>query len=193
MKPGELVVVVESVREAVKFYTEKLSFDLIYLETQTDHGEYTMTSARVRKGKCSLMFRVPAVDELAEFSVVKRCASRCITVRIEIKKGLEKYFTKCRKKQLNISGDIKEATDRSSLSFTVRDPFGVRLYFMQQTGPARHAVPGDFLGVPFKKAELAQTAAQNSFMEEMVSKLKKLGVLRRAGKKYARQWLKLNS
>ena len=191
MKPGELVVVVESVRDAVKFYTEKLSFDLVRLETQLEQDdEFTMTFAKVRKGKCCLSFRMPSIDELAEFSVIKRCSSRCINLTIELKKGIEKYFAKCNKKQINISGDIREASDRRSLSFLVRDPFGVKLQFIQYTTSVKRAVPGQFLDLPFKKTELTQTAAQNNFMEAMVARLKKIGVLRRAGKKYARQWLK---
>lgn len=190
MKSGELVVVVESVREAVKFYTEKLSFDVVTLETQEERGDYTIVSAKLRKGKCFISFRTATVEELAEFSVIKRCSSRCVSLQIELKKGLEKYFAKCSKKGVLISSEIKESPGTGARSFSVRDPFGVKLQFIQFDEAFKQPAATNFLGLPFRKQELSQTTTQNSYMEEMVSKLKKIGVLRRAGKKYARQWLK---
>ena len=82
MKSGELVVVVESVRDAVKFYTEKLSFDVVLLETQEERGEHAIVAARLRKGKCFIHFRTATIDELAEFSVIKRCSSRCVLLQV---------------------------------------------------------------------------------------------------------------
>ena len=192
MKSGELVVVVESVREAVKFYTEKLSFDVVTLETQEERGEYGIVSARLRKGKCFISFRTASTDELAEFSVIKRCSSRCLTLQVELKKGLEKYFTKCGKKGVLVSNEIKESSSTGARSFSVRDPFGVKIQFIQPNEAFKQSAATNFLGLPFRKSELAQTSTQNSYMEEMVAKLKKIGVLRRAGKKYARHWLKDN-
>jgi uncharacterized glyoxalase superfamily protein PhnB len=188
MRSGELVVVVESVREAVKFYTEKLSFDVVHLETQEDRGDHAIIAARVRKGKCFIHFRTATIDELAEFSVIKRCASRCVSLQVELKKGLDKYFAKCGKKGVLISSEIKETA--GVRSFSVRDPFGVKIQFVQEDAAFKQPAATNFLGLPFRTHELSQTAAQNTYMDEMVSKLKKVGVLRRAGKKYARQWLK---
>lgn len=190
MKSGELVVVVESVREAVKFYTEKLSFDVVSLDTQEDRGDYTITAAKVRKGKCFIYFRTATVDELAEFSVIKRCSSRCVSMRIELKKGIEKYFAKCSRKGVTISPEIKNSPEKGTRSFSVRDPFGVKLEFVQVDAAFKQPDATNFLGLPFRKQELSQTSTQNAYMEKMVAKLKKIGVLRRAGKKYARQWLK---
>lgn len=189
MKSGELVVVVESVREAVKFYTEKLSFDVVTLETLEERGEYAIASARLRKGKCFVSFRTATVDEFAEFSVIKRCASRCMSMQVELKKGLEKYYAKCSKKGMVVS-EIKESSHTGAKSFSVRDPFGIKLQFVQPNEAFKQPGAANFLGLPFRKQELVQTTAQNAYMEEMVSKLKKIGVLRRAGKKYARHWLK---
>ena len=190
MKSGELVVVVESVREAVKFYTEKLSFDVVSLDTQDGGGEIIITAARLRKGKCFLHFRVPVVDELAEFSVVKRCISRCAGLQIELKKGIEKYFNKCSKKGITTTSEITATPTKGMRSFTVRDPFGLKVLFFQMDETFKAQGATSFLGLPLRKQELAQTSAQNAFMDEMIHKLKKIGVLRRAGKKYARVWLK---
>lgn len=190
MRSGELVVVVESVREAVKFYTEKLGFDVVQLETQEDRGDFIIISARVRKGKCFVYFRTATIEELAEFSVIKRCTSRCVSLHVEMKKGIEKYYAKCNKKGVLISSEIKESPDKGVRSFSVRDPFGVKIHFVQPDEAFKPHAATNFLGLPFRKDELSQTATQNTYMEEMVSKLKRIGVLRRAGKKYARQWLK---
>lgn len=190
MKSGELVVVVESVREAVKFYTEKLSFDVVSLETTDDRGDFSITAAKLRKGKCFILFRTATVDELAEFSVIKRCSSRCVSLRVELKKGIEKYFAKCAKKGITVATELKEESSTGAKSFTARDPFGVKILFVQTKEDAKPVAENSFLGLPLRRQELSQTTAQNAFMEEMVSKLKKIGVLRRAGKKYARLWLK---
>ncbi|MBM3887088.1 VOC family protein [Candidatus Dependentiae bacterium] len=189
MKSGELVVVVESVREAVKFYTEKLSFDVVQLDTQEERGEFTIVAARIRKGKCFIYFRTAAIDELAEFSVIKRCSSRCVSLQVELKKGIEKYYAKCNKKGVVVS-ELKESADKGIKTFAVRDPFGVRVQFIQPDLAFKPQAAANFLGLPFRKQDLSQTSMQNAYMEEMVGKLKKIGVLRRAGKKYARQWLK---
>lgn len=188
MKSGELVVVVDSVRDAVKFYTEKLSFDVVSLETVEEHSEFAINSAKLRKGKCFIILRAAAIDELADFTVIKRCASRCVSLQIEMKKGIEKFFVKCSKKGLLVSPEIKETPEIKS--FSVRDPFGVKLFFVQPNESIKQPAATNFLGLPFRKQELVQTSAQHAYMEEMVAKLKKIGVLRRAAKKYARQWLK---
>lgn len=190
MKSGELVVVVESVRDAVKFYTEKLSFDVVLLETQEERGEHAIVAARLRKGKCFIHFRTATIDELAEFSVIKRCSSRCVLLQVELKKGIDKYFAKCSKKGILISNEIKDTPQSGARTFSVRDPFGVKIQFIQINQEFRHPGATSFLSLPFRKQDITQMAAQNAYMEEMVSKLKKIGVLRRAGKKYARHWIK---
>ena len=192
MKSGELIVVVESVREAVKFYTEKLSFDVVQLETQEERDEYTIVAAKLRKGKCFIHFRTAMLDELAEFSVIKRCPSRCLLLQVELKKGIEKYFAKCARKGVVVSQEIQEVPEKGIKTFTVRDPFGVKMRVVQPTAAVKPHAETQFLGLPFRKQDLVQTQAQNAFMDEMVTKLKRIGVLRRAGKKYARQWLKHN-
>lgn len=190
MKSGELVVVVESVRDAVKFYTEKLSFDVVQLETQEDRGDHGIVAARLRKGKCFVHFRMATIEELADFSVIKRCSSRCVLLQVELKKGIDKYFTKCLKKGVVVSTEIKDLPHLGTRSFIVRDPFGVKLQVIQVDPTFKQPAATSFLSLPFRKQDLVQTAAQNAYMEEMVSKLKKVGVLRRAGKKYARLWVK---
>src|SRR5260221_12819284 len=116
MKSGELLVIVDSVEEAIKFYTEKLAFDIARVEASRDVVN-TLHSAHLRKGKCGLIFRTPLVEELAEFSFIKRCGSRCIGFNVEMKKGIDKYFQRCQKKGLKTT----ELKDHDGLQqFTLR-------------------------------------------------------------------------
>jgi len=92
MKSGELVIVVDSVENVIKFYTEKLGFDVVELCTKdkSEQSENSLSYGRVKKGKCFIAFRLPSVEELAEFSFIKRCVSRSTGLYIEMKKGIEK-------------------------------------------------------------------------------------------------------
>ena len=98
MKSGISVFVVDSIEKAVKFYTEKLSFDVVELSVDPE-TKRILDYAQVRKGKCFIIFRSPRVDELAEFSLVKRCGTRGTGLYVQMKKGLDKYFERCKKKK----------------------------------------------------------------------------------------------
>ena len=182
MKSSELLLIVDSVEEAVKFYTEKLAFDIANLEVSKESPS-TFAAAHLRKGKCFISFKTPQVEELAEFSFIKRCASRCVGLRAEMKKGIEKYFQRCQKKGLKVVTELKE--NDGVKSFAIRDPFGVKLIFVQPVeGKVR--VSSDVAG---KSAEV-RGRKETEVVNEMVEHLRTFGILRRAAKKYAKLKIK---
>jgi uncharacterized glyoxalase superfamily protein PhnB len=183
MKSGELLVIVESVEEAIKFYTEKLAFDITGVEASKDSAN-TLHSAHLRKGKCGIVFRTPLVEELAEFSFIKRCGSRCIGFNIEMKKGLDKYFQRCQKKGLKTT-ELKERDGYQQ--FVIRDPFGTKLVFSQLIGskPAKPTL--DFLGLHLTEQDITGKGRKEvDIIDDMVEQLRTFGILRRAAKKYAK-------
>ncbi len=183
MKSSELLVVVDSVEEAVRFYTEKLAFDIIDLQLNKENPN-TLLAAHLRKGKCFILFRIPAIEELAEFSFIKRCASRCIGLHIDMKKGLDKYYERCLKKGLKIISEPKDMAD-GTRNFSLRDPFGIKLIFSQLQEGKKFTTSPDLLGLhidPKRKDE--------NQINDMVDHLRKFSVLRRAAKKYSKLKLK---
>lgn len=82
-KVGKTLLVVESVEKAVKFYTERLGFSLSDITLQRD-GECYLSSADVKKGNVILTLRSPAIEELAEFGMVKRCSGRSAGVFVSL-------------------------------------------------------------------------------------------------------------
>ena len=189
MKSGELIIVVESVEKAIKFYTEKLAFDVTYLETKKDDPS-ALSCARLKKGKCMLQLRAPHVEELADFSFIKRCASRSIGLYIELKTGIEKYYDRCKKKKITIVTELK-SLDNGMREFSVRDPFGVRLIFVQEKEGHVAKPSRNFFGLQIQDSDLAEYKKGGThFLDRMVAQLKSYGILRRAAKKYAKLRLK---
>lgn len=188
MKTGELVVIVDSVEDAVKFYTERLAFDIASLQIDAEN-QHQLGYAHLKKGKCSIIFRKPTVQEFAEFTFIKRCSSRCVTLLVEMKNGLDKYFAKCSKKDVVV---IQEPRDIKPgvRSFVISDPFGVKLMCIQtaeQNKPAELNV----LGVQLQRANLVNRKdAEKLYLEQIAAQLKRFGVLRRASKKYAKLRIK---
>ena len=185
MKSSELVIIVDSVEEAVKFYTEKLAFDLVDAQASKENRN-SLLSAHIRKGKCFITFRTPYVEELAEFSFIKRCASRCIGLYIEMKKGLDRYFARCRKKGLNVLSEPKDTPD-GYRNFTIRDPFGIKLIFAQPREGVVIKPNADFVGM---NINLHSGAKEADLIADMIYHLKGMGILRRAGKKFAKLKIK---
>lgn len=189
MKSSELVLLVESVEEAVKFYTEKLAFDIVDLQ-ESKEGGATLTSARLRKGKCFVRFRLPQVEELAEFSFIKRCSSRCIGLYVEMKKGIERFYERCQKKNVKMVSELKDQQDGVK-TFALRDPYGVRITVAQPIEGFEEQAPTGFLGSPLKQADaLGKPRSEDDLVDEMVVKLRDFGVLRRSAKKYAKLCMK---
>ncbi|MFH1831239.1 MAG: VOC family protein [bacterium] len=190
MRTGELVVVVDSVEEAVKFYTEKLGFDIVELvEDQTDPR--TLGFAQLRKSKCGVVFRKPLVEEFAEFSFIKRCLSRCVGLSLEVNKGIEKLFTRCSKKGIDIVHALADDPKRKIKFFTVKDPFGIKLEFMQALEGASSKPSLNFHGLYINEQDLKKLSeTEEVLVDKMVDVLKKFGILRRAAKKHAKIHLK---
>lgn len=191
MKNSTPVLVVDSVETAIKFYTEKLAFDIAEsMVHKEEHADNVFAYALLKKGKCVIMFRTPHVEELAEFSFIKRCASRCTGLYVEIKKGFDKYYQKCSKKGVQIVYELKEQPwgDRT---FSIKDPFGFMLTFAQ---PIENFAAKDsnlFCGMPINlKDSTGKAYTEKELTDKMVTHLKSFGILRRAAKKYAKTWLK---
>jgi len=190
MKSSELVVVVDSVENVIKFYTEKLGFDVVELCThgKTEQSENALSYGRIKKGKCFISFRLPSVEELAEFSFIKRCVSRSTGLYVEMKKGIEKYFQRCKKKGVQI---VEELSDKEwgHKTFAIKDPCGIKLMFAQPIEGFSPKKDPNFLGLSLKSGDIESKSKDKELIEEMSAWLKNFGILRRAAKKYAKLWL----
>ncbi len=191
MKSSELLLITDSVEEAIKFYTEKLAFDLVDTEHNKENPN-TLLGASIRKGKCFIHIKAPQVEELAEFSFIKRCASRCVGTYIHMKKGIEKYYQRCQKKDVRISSELKtitcDATGSIYKTFTIRDPFGVKLVFAQlveEKKPTTIDVAGMIITINDVKSR-----KESDLLNDMINHLRTFGILRRAAKKYSKQKIK---
>lgn len=176
VKSGKAVIVVDSVEKAVKFYTEKLAFDVVELAAGKE-GEHFLNYAQLRKGKCFLILRVPAVEELAEFSMIKRCTGRGTGLYIELKKGIEEYLERCRKKNVIVVHDLQKQP-WGEKTFVIKDPHGIRITIAQPIEGFVSPNPNDFCGLKVNGQGDAQ-------LEEMIKWLKGFGILRRVSKKYS--------
>ena len=189
MKSSEVVLLVESVEEAVKFYAEKLAFDIVDIQESKEGGN-TLTSARLRKGKCFIRLRLPQVEELAEFSFIKRCASRCVGLYVEMKKGIERFYERCQKKGVKIIVELKDQGEGLKF-FAIRDPYGIRIAFAQAIEGFKAPTATTLLGSPLKLIDASgKTLKDNEIIDTMVGHLKDFGILRRSAKKYAKLHLK---
>lgn len=191
IKSSEPIILVESVQEAVKFYTEKLSFDLVNLQLSDDGRE--LLAATVKKSKCVIHFKEPKVEEQAEFSFIKRCPNRCISLFIELKAGLDAFFQRCAKKRDLVVLHKPEATPRGYRSFALKDPFGLTLVFAQalEANRFRHASSVIGLGLKTSANDVsAFTRGEEQPVNALIAKLKTFGVLRRAAKKFAKLYFK---
>ncbi len=188
MKTGELVVLVDSVQEAVKFYTEKLGFDIVELrESQSD--PHVLDFALVRKSKCGIVFRKPFVEEFAEFSFIKRCMSRCVGLKIELNSGIEKFFDRCQKKGVDVVLPLEQDQEKKSFSF--KDPFGIKLTCIQFLEKSAMQPDYDFHGYFINKQDLEKRPeSEDRLLSNMVEQVRKFGILRRSAKKYAKSKLK---
>ena len=190
MKPGELVVIIDSVEEAVKFYTEKLSFDISDLR-KSHEDKTSLAYVRLKKGKCFLIFRKPRIEELAEFSYIKRCVGRSIGLTIEIKNSIHKLFERYKKKGIKIVRTLTHDDITNVDSFVISDPFGIKITFIQ---PAeKPVVPASlhFFDLTLNQQERADiNRAETIHLDRMIEQLKNYKVLRRAAKKFAKTQLK---
>lgn len=192
MKSGELVLIIDSVEEGVKFYTEKLGFDLTDLKEGSE-GEKHLVYAHLRKGKCGISLRTPCVEELAAFSFIKRCANRCTGFFIEMKKGIEKYYQKCIKKDLKVAVELKSTVWGYKI-FSIRDPFGTILTFgepIKQSGTPPLKFEEFGMNIDREMVKAKKNADINAQIEKSVGYLKQFGISRRASKKFAKLKVKI--
>ena len=188
MKSGKPLFVVDSVEDAVKFYSEKLGFDIVELATKKEDSRCFVEYALLKKGKCFVCFRVPSMGELAEMSMVKHCAGRGAGIYVEMKKGLEKYLERCNKKGVLIVDQPKKQP-WGEVTFSIKDPFGFKLTFAQPLEEGEWQPSNEFCGLgAIGKPEGEEAEAK--VLEEMIVWLKGFGFLRRVAKKFSRLWLK---
>lgn len=184
MKSGEIVIVVDSVETALRFYTEKLPFDIIDLQFSKEDTSI-LASAYLRKGKCFIRFRRPIVEELAEFSFIKRCQSRCVELSIETKNDIEKLISRCEKKDVKIASPL--VTVNGFETFSVRDPFGIKIRFMQETTQIQEKPQPEIVGLHINSTDITRFKEEDeTVLDAAVTHLKNFGISRRAAKKYAK-------
>ncbi|MCB9492700.1 MAG: VOC family protein [Epsilonproteobacteria bacterium] len=188
-KAGELVVVVECVEQALRFYTDKLAFDVVDIDIkQSEYEKAHVVSARLKKGKCFVTFKSPSVEELAEFSFIKRCAGRCISITIEIRTGLGKYFDRCCKRDIKVIRELEHDDEMSS--FTIKDPFGLKVTFFQPREVSKQQSVV-FLGGVYSRDDLRlSTEQENRLHEQIVDRIKPFGLLRRTARKFVKKKFK---
>jgi uncharacterized glyoxalase superfamily protein PhnB len=188
MKSCKPLFVVDSVEDAVKFYTEKLGFDVFELCAKKEGSRSFLEYALLKKGKCFLGFRIPSVGELAEMSMIKHCAGRGAGVYIEMKKGIDKYLQRCAKKGVNILEQPKKQP-WGDVTFSIKDPFGFRLTFAQPLEEGEWQLSNEFVGMgPVGRPDTPEQETRT--IEDMIIWLKGFGLLRRVAKKFSRLWLK---
>ena len=188
MKAGTPHFIVDAVEDAVKFYSEKLGFDIVELAARKDDGRCYLEYVLLKKGKCFIGFCAPNPSELAEMSMVKHCAGRGAGVYVEMKKGFEKYLERCNKKGVTIIEQPKKQP-WGDVTFSIKDPFGFKVTFAQSLPESEWRPSNEFCGMgPVEKPHGVDQEAKT--LENMIGWLKGFGLLRRVSKKYSKLWLK---
>ena len=190
-KVGKTLLVVESVEKAIKFYTERLGFSLSDVTIQRD-GDAYISSADVKKGNVILVLKVPSIEELAEFGMVKRCSGRSAGVVVELNRGIEQYYARCTKKSVPIASELTKNA-MGNLCFTARDPFGLKIVFVEKLAGAASADANAFApcSLMISKEKLLSINPKDKIaIDPMVDALKDMGLLRRVSQKFVRGWLK---
>lgn len=181
LKSGITVLIVDFVEDAVKFYTERLGFDIA--EMFSAENSRKILFAVIKKGKCQIMFRSPVGDESIELTQVKHCPGRAVGVYVEMKKGIDKFFERCRKKKVHIVDALSEKP-WGVRSFTIKDPFGARITFAEPIPNFKHEYKR-FLGTTLDTARGGE-----DLVEDVVSHLRTFRITRRPAKKYGKMLLK---
>lgn len=188
MKSGKPLFIVDSVEDAVKFYSEKLGFDVFELSAKREDSRCYLNYALLKKGKCFVGFRSPYPGELAEMSMIKHCAGRGAGVYIEMKKGFDKYLERCNKKGVLIVEQPKKQP-WGEVTFSIKDPFGFRVTFAQALEVGEWIPTNEFCGMGELKEPQGEEETTR-MLEDMISWLKGFGLLRRVSKKFSKLWLK---
>ena len=168
MKPGIAIITIDSVESAIKFYTEKLGFDIVHLKAEkNDFSSNSITFAKLKKGKCVIMFKAPEIEELAEYSFIKRCSSRSVCLFIEMKKGIDKFYQKCQKKNLSMHSTISDKA-WGYRTFSIKDPFGLKLTFAQPLESKQES--NVFLNSEINSSQIKPKIEDNSLIIESIIK-----------------------
>jgi len=185
-KKSKFFIIVDSVESAIKFYAEKLLFTVIKIGLEPGANKF-INYAELRRGKCLIIVRIPALAELAEFSMVRRVNSRAAGLYLEIKEGLEKFYNVCKKKKINIISELSRHTLGYSY-FQIADPFGGKIYIYQEDQTVLPlAEQTNILGYKLTPEELA-LIKDNKTPAQPLEYIKGLGVSRRVAKKYLKAW-----
>ena len=182
IKHKTTTVLVDSVVDAVRFYTQQMFFDIIELRV-SGRDRARLGYAHLRKGKCTIVFREPSIDESPEFSQIKHCLGRGVVLRIEVASNIERWYERCCTKDVKILKVLQSGID--GLFFVCKDPFGLRLMFYQET-PQEKIVVQDIA----QQVYGTTSVAHDMLVEVLVQKLHGYGVPRRAAKKYGRRALR---
>ncbi len=183
------MLVVDSVEKSVKFYTEKLGFDVVDLHVEKAESQF-LSYAEIKKGKCFIVLRTPSIEELAEFSMIKRLNLRGAGIVCDMKKGIDQYFQRCKKKGVTIISELKDQ-EWGIRSFVIRDLFGFKIIFEQKIANFKPKQRPTFAGftVPLDNGGKPSNAVAT--IEDMIRWIRGFGLLRRVGKKYSKVWLKM--
>lgn len=187
-KAGKIVLVVSSVEKAVKFYTERLLFDIEDLRVDKEEKLH-LCYAELKRGKCFIILRLPEISELAEFSVVRGFSGRSVNIHVEAQRSLESYFKRCEKKGVPIIGGI-QVSSSGRKSFKVKDPFGITLVFSDASSPQDPESSTSLLCGFDMKGQQPDIPGGDDIAEEGVRWLKGFGITRRVAKKYLKLWAK---
>ncbi len=183
-KVGKISIIVDSVEKAVKFYTEKLLFSIAALECDNEGGVH-LSQAEVKKGKFHIVFRLPSIEELAEFSMIRRCSGRATTAVAIAKKGVASYMKACKKKGLEVTV-VAEDKNGAVVTFYVKDPFGLKLIFTESEATTAFN-SRDFCGLELDGSAI-KIEKDSDVPEKMVKWLRGFGISRRVAKKYIKHW-----
>lgn len=188
-KRSKFFLIVDSVESAIKFYAEKLLFTVTNIGVEFGANSY-INYAELRRGKCFLVLRAPALTELADFSMVRRLNNRAVGMYLELKDGLEDFFQTCKKKKVNVTSDIARHSQGYAF-FHAQDPFGTRLYFYQKddTRVFTNKDKMTFFGLKLTEDMLAKMDSAK-LPQVVLDHLKGFGLSRRVAKKFIKAWLK---
>jgi catechol 2,3-dioxygenase-like lactoylglutathione lyase family enzyme len=185
-KISKIMLIVDSVEKAIKFYTEKLLFSITGLNYDKEGGVH-LSRAEVRKGKFYIVFRLPVLEELAEFGVIRRSFGRATTAVAIAKKGIHIFYRSCKKKGVEIATTEQNPAGKI-ISFSVRDPFGLKLIFTESDQAGAFDL-NDFYGMATDGKPLV-IKKDSDVPADLVKWLRKFGISRRAAKKYIKLWAK---
>jgi hypothetical protein len=176
VKMGEFVIIADSVENMVNFYTEKLFFDLTDIFVDSDNGVRFLKFARIKKGKCLIVIRKPRVEELVEFSFIKRCSGRSTGFLIELsEKEFNSFLNRYKRKKISLVFEEGEP------SFFIKDPSGIKIVFAKRIEKVLKNYRQVFNVDHYKEGD---EQLKKDCFSIVASDLKNFGISRRVAKKF---------